>query len=118
MYEFDDLSRITDAELAWALDEPTRPCMIGDRIVEDRLLYRVAHEVGSARRQCGLLQLQIARRMGTTPSVISRLERAAGPRPSLTTLERYAEVVDSYLQIRLIPLFTLQVLRVLAEHRS
>ena len=55
--------------------------------------------------------------MGTSGSAISRLERAAGPRPSLTSLERYADVVGCYLEVRLIPLFTLDWLVAMKRQR-
>lgn len=40
--------------------------------------------------------------MGTTANVISRLENAAGPLPSLATLYRYASAIGCRLEIRLV----------------
>jgi hypothetical protein len=40
--------------------------------------------------------------MGTTKSVVSRLEAAGKHAPSLTTLKRYAKAVGCELQIKLV----------------
>ncbi|HEY3563904.1 MAG TPA: helix-turn-helix transcriptional regulator [Casimicrobiaceae bacterium] len=108
---------VTDIDLQRALNGPPGPLMIGNRVVSDRLLYRLSRELGNARICAGLMHKQVAGMMGTTSSAISRLERAAGPRPSLATLERYADVVGCYLEIRLIPLFTLEWLAAMKRQR-
>jgi transcriptional regulator with XRE-family HTH domain len=46
-----------------------------------------------AKLQAEVLVLDLARRMGTTQSVIARLE-AGGSKPSMTTLERVAHALD------------------------
>ncbi|MBF0117163.1 MAG: helix-turn-helix transcriptional regulator [Magnetococcales bacterium] len=59
-----------------------------------------------ARRAAGLTQEQIAQRMGTTKSAISRLESSLGngrSSPSLATLRRYAAAVGCKLELRLSP---------------
>ena len=114
----DDTDVPTGDEDFLELDEPARPLMIGKRVVNDRTLYCISRELAIARFRSLLLQQQVARRMGTTASAISRLENAVGPRPSLTTLERYADAVDCYLDIRLIPLFTLEAFHAMARYRS
>ena len=78
------------------------PCMIGNRVVPDPIFHRLSRELANARLRAHLFQRVVAKRMGTTTSAISRLEDAFGHRPTLTTLERYAEAVGCELQIRLV----------------
>jgi transcriptional regulator with XRE-family HTH domain len=52
-----------------------------------------------ARKRAGLSQKELARRMGTTQSVIARLE-VGGRSPSVKTLRRLAEVMGSRLVVR------------------
>lgn len=59
-----------------------------------------------ARKTAGLTQEEIAKRMGTTKSAISRLESSLGNgriSPSLATLRRYAAAVGCRLELRLLP---------------
>lgn len=53
-----------------------------------------------ARSRAGLTQEELAERMGTTQSVIARLE-SGRTRPSTRTLERYAKATGSKLRITL-----------------
>jgi transcriptional regulator with XRE-family HTH domain len=78
------------------------PCMIGERVIEDRLFHRLSRELLHARVREGLLQAHVAKRMHTTTSAVSRLENASGHRPTLSTLERYATAVGCTLRIRLV----------------
>src|SRR5262245_18126910 len=70
------------------------------------LEYQIARQMLKARSRAGLTQDAVAERMGTTKSVISRLESAGKHAPSLTTLKRYASAVGCELQVKLIPLKT------------
>ncbi|WP_342359065.1 helix-turn-helix transcriptional regulator [Terrarubrum flagellatum] len=56
----------------------------------------------AARARAGLTQEEIAKRMGTTQSVVARLE-GGGTLPSTRTLQRYAEATGSRLKITLEP---------------
>lgn len=59
-----------------------------------------------ARKAAGLTQEEIAKRMGTTKSAISRLESSLGSgrtSPSLATLRRYAAAVGCRLELKLLP---------------
>ncbi|MBF0436896.1 MAG: helix-turn-helix transcriptional regulator [Magnetococcales bacterium] len=59
-----------------------------------------------ARKSAGLTQDEIASRMGTTKSAISRLESSLGNgkmSPSLATLRRYAAAVGCRLELKLLP---------------
>lgn len=62
--------------------------------------YEVARQMQAARTQAGLTQADLARRMHTTQSVVSRIE--SGVNVSVTTLARFAEACGSRLQMQLI----------------
>lgn len=59
-----------------------------------------------ARREAGLTQAEVARRMGTKAPAIARLENAlvtgASPSPSVATLRRYAHALGKRLEVRLV----------------
>jgi HTH-type transcriptional regulator/antitoxin HipB len=56
----------------------------------------------SAREQAGLTQAEVARRLGTHKSAISRMENHAQD-IRLTTLQRYAEALGCFLSLELRP---------------
>ena len=56
-----------------------------------------------ARASAGITQAQVAERIGTTQSVIARLESGRGKHsPSLATLRKYARVLGYRLEVRLV----------------
>jgi DNA-binding XRE family transcriptional regulator len=55
--------------------------------------FELARELIAARTRAGLTQAQVAGRMGTTQSVVARLE--SGRLPSLRTLLRYARATGA-----------------------
>ncbi|PJE63880.1 transcriptional regulator [Candidatus Roizmanbacteria bacterium CG10_big_fil_rev_8_21_14_0_10_45_7] len=61
--------------------------------------YQIARALIKARIERGLTQAEIAKRMGTKQSVISRVERA-NTVPSLSFLKRLAQALDTELQIQ------------------
>jgi ribosome-binding protein aMBF1 (putative translation factor) len=61
------------------------------------LEYQVASELAAARKEAGLTQTQIAAIMGTTQSVISRIERGANI--SVETIGRYAHACGKRLEV-------------------
>ena len=63
------------------------------------LAYELGRQVRAQREAHGLSQRELAERMGTTQSVIARLE-AGGSKPSISTLERVARALGSSLDIR------------------
>jgi ribosome-binding protein aMBF1 (putative translation factor) len=65
----------------------------------DRL--RLAISVAASREKAGLTQTQLAARLNTSPSVISRLER--GENVELETLDKVARALRARLKIELIP---------------
>lgn len=64
--------------------------------------YTALRAILSARREAGLTQAQIAERMGTTASAVSRLEASLSSEkhsPSFATLRRYAAACGKKLVI-------------------
>ena len=58
-----------------------------------------------SRQKAGLSQAQVAKRMGTKPPAITRLESSltSGKHsPSLSTIKKYAEAVGYHLEIRFV----------------
>ncbi|MBF0400809.1 MAG: helix-turn-helix transcriptional regulator [Magnetococcales bacterium] len=91
-----------DAELKEAFNRP------GFKAAYDALEdeYAVLALFLGARKAAGLTQEEVAQRMGTTKSAISRLESSLGngrSSPSLATLRRYAAAVGYKLELSLSP---------------
>ena len=62
--------------------------------------FQLARELIKARVKAGLTQEDVAQRMGTSQPTVARLE--SGHKPSLKTLERYAEAVGMKVNINLV----------------
>lgn len=60
--------------------------------------YQIGQEVRRLREGAGLSQRQLAEKMGSTQSVIARLE-AGGVEPTLATLDRVAAALGADLDI-------------------
>ena len=60
-----------------------------------------------ARWAADLTQAEVAARMGTTQSVVARMENG-WHLPSLRTIERYARAVGATLEVRLVPVAPLE----------
>jgi transcriptional regulator with XRE-family HTH domain len=65
-------------------------------IEQDLALGQLIYEL---RTEAGLSQRALAERMGTTQSVISRLEEGGGARNRLDTLARVATALDRHLVV-------------------
>lgn len=61
-----------------------------------REIYRVRHELGISQRE-------LARRVGTSPSVISRIENDDYDGHSLSLLRRVARGLDCQLHVAIVP---------------
>jgi predicted transcriptional regulator len=62
--------------------------------------FEMARELVAARARAGLTQAEVAERMGTTQSVVARLE--GGKRqPSMRTVQRYAQALGCRAVVRL-----------------
>jgi DNA-binding XRE family transcriptional regulator len=65
--------------------------------------FELAHQLIEARTRAQLTQTDVAQRMGTTQSVIARLEGGKRP-PSLRTMQRYAKAVGGRVVLRIEPM--------------
>lgn len=64
--------------------------------------FEMARELIGARTRARMTQDEVAKRMGTTQSVVARLESGKRP-PSLRTVQRYAEAVGGRMVLRIEP---------------
>lgn len=83
--------------------------MIGDdvdmrqMIAEETLKAQIARMLYEARTAAGLTQQALAARVGTTPSVIARVEDADVDSDALFLLHRIAAALGHALDMRLVP---------------
>ncbi len=61
--------------------------------------YQIARDLQSVRKRNHLTQAQLAERMGTTQSVVSRVER--GSNVSIETIARYASACGAQLKVKI-----------------
>lgn len=67
--------------------------------------YTALHALLDARQAAGLTQAEVAERMGTTVSAVSRLEaslRSQKHSPSFATLRKYAQACGKKLMIQMV----------------
>lgn len=76
-------------------DEKTREAY--DALADE---FEMARQLIEARTRAHMTQSDVAERMGTTQSVVARLESGKRP-PSLRTVQRYAEAVGGRLVLRI-----------------
>lgn len=91
----DDLSR-------YIAERATRDPEFADGYERGFQAFQLGVMLLSAREQAGLTQSEVARRLGTHKSAISRMENHAED-IRLSTLQRYAEAVGCYLALELRP---------------
>lgn len=68
--------------------------------------FSLLRQMLAARHQAGLTQSDIAKKMGTKATAVTRLESSLSSgkhSPSLSTLRKYAEAVGCRLEVKLIP---------------
>ena len=73
------------------------------QLEQERADDDIARKIYQLREQLGITQARLAKLIGTTPSVISRLEDSEYRGHSLTMLKRIAAAVDKRVEIRFIP---------------
>lgn len=67
--------------------------------------FAILDEILAARREAGLIQAQVAERMGTKAPAIARLESALASgkhSPSLSTLRKYAAALGKRVEVHLV----------------
>ncbi len=69
-------------------------------LVKDRTLQELVADLVAARTAAGMTQYDVAMRMWTTKSAVSRLESGRYARPTLDTIEKYALAVGARVEIR------------------
>ena len=72
-------------------------------LLRDRVLRVLVTDLVAARTAAGMTQHEVAMRMWTTKSAVSRLESGRYARPTLDTIERYALAVGARVEIRVRP---------------
>jgi ribosome-binding protein aMBF1 (putative translation factor) len=72
-------------------------------LLRDRVLRALVADLVVARTAAGMTQHEVAMRMWTTRSAVSRLESGRYARPTLDTVERYALAVGARVEIRVRP---------------
>jgi len=79
--------------------QPERQKVLEEARADDE----VARKILELRKQAGLTQAQLAKMIGTTASVISRLEDADYEGHSLAMLRRIAAALNKRVEIRFVP---------------
>lgn len=77
-------------------------------VEEERVNSQVARGIYDLRTRRGLTQRQLAERIGTSQSVIARLEDADYEGHSLRMLRRVATALDAHLAVHFVPEETLR----------
>ena len=71
----------------------------------NRTEFLILDEILAARKEAGLTQAEVAKRMGTQPPAVARLESALASgkhSPSLNTLRKYAAALGKRLEVHLV----------------
>lgn len=71
-------------------------------VEEERLSAQMARTIHQMRVEAGMTQKQLAERVGTTQSVISRLEDADYEGHSLSMVNRIAKALDRQVTVQLV----------------
>jgi predicted transcriptional regulator len=90
------VTTLTDLKKKWMADPAIRNAY--DALAPE---FEIARALIEARTDAGLTQEEVAKRMGTTQSVVARLE-SGRILPSIKTLFRYAEATGTKPEIRLV----------------
>ena len=83
---------------------PRRPTSLNWCRESDRSLDRLMRQLIAARVRAGFTQEQLAWRLRTKKSAISRLEAGKRHRPTLSTIENCALVLGYRVEVRLLPM--------------
>jgi ribosome-binding protein aMBF1 (putative translation factor) len=70
-------------------------------LLKDRTLQALVSDLAAARAAAGMTQEQVAVRMWTAKSAVSRLESGRYARPTLDAIQKYALAVGARVEIRI-----------------
>ena len=90
--------------LATSLEATARPRRAKRKscaLFADKTLQQLVANLIAARTHAGFTQAEVAAKMWTTKSVVSRLESGRYTRPTLSTIKKYAIAVGCEVEIRL-----------------
>ena len=96
----DEQDRVLARSIGQLLSRGGRAARRGRALAADRTLQLLVADLVAARGAAGMTQQDVADRMPSTKSVVSRLESGVHMRPTLTTIEKYARAVGAIVEIR------------------
>jgi ribosome-binding protein aMBF1 (putative translation factor) len=96
----DEQDRVLAGSLWQLMSSGGRGARRGRVPAADRTLQLLVADLVAARAAAGMSQQDVADRMPSTKSVVSRLESGVHTRPTLTTIEKYARAVGAVIEIR------------------
>ena len=80
-----------------------------EQYAEEVINAEIARKIYQLRTKAGLTQQELAKRVGTSKSVICRLEDADYEGHSLSMLKRIADALDKRVEIRFLPAKRLRI---------
>lgn len=101
----------------WTAEQALRSPEFAEGYERGFQAFRLGVMLKAARQKAGLTQAEVARRLGTHKSAISRMENHAED-IRLTTLQRFAEAVGCVLSLELRPEAEGQIPTVLREFQA
>ena len=97
----DDQDRALAGNIGQLMSRGGREARRGRALAADRTLQGLVADLVAARAAAGMTQQDVADRMPSTKSVVSRLESGVHTRPTMTTIEKYARAVGAIIEIRI-----------------
>lgn len=85
------------------LEEKLRDPEFADRFRHADEQWDISLQIAALREARGMTQTDLARAVGTTQQIISRIESPGYGAQSRTTLEKIARALDARVEIRLVP---------------
>lgn len=96
----DEKNRVLARNIEQLMSGSARGRRRGRGLAADRTLQVLVADLVAARVAAGMTQQDVAGRMQSTRSVVSRLESGVHTRPTLTTIEKYVRAVGAIIEIR------------------
>src|SRR5262249_7601918 len=96
----DERDRVLARNIAQLMSKDGRRANRGRALESDRTLQGLVADLVAARTAAGMTQQDVADRMPSTKSVVSRLESGLGTRPTLTNAVRRASALGRLRPVR------------------